>query len=62
MDLFDNYHPDTDVTEKWDAKDLREQDTFLDAVFSTQVLKVAHQFLSSKGNYYNSTLKPSRVN
>ncbi|XP_055837450.1 endoribonuclease CG2145-like [Episyrphus balteatus] len=47
--LFDNYHMDTSVNEKFSAAQLQEQDDFLDAVMATNVMRQTMSFLQSKG-------------
>lgn len=47
--LQDNYEPSVTVPEEQDAAEVAEQDAFLDAIMSTQVMQLAETFLKNNG-------------
>lgn len=48
--LFDNYEAAVETAELVTPAESRENDAFIDAMFATDVVKQAHQFLASKSN------------
>lgn len=46
--MHDNYVPEVGKAEEVTDHEKSEEQHFLDAVFSTQVMRLAHQFLASK--------------
>ena len=50
--LFDNYDENCKVTEVVTAGEQAENDAFLDAILATSVFQQAHQFLVSKGIFF----------
>ncbi|XP_049636900.1 uridylate-specific endoribonuclease-like [Suncus etruscus] len=53
INLLNNYHPKTGQGEHFSAQQLAEQDTFLEEVMKTNVMKELYGFLHRK-NHYNS--------
>lgn len=46
--LFDNYEPDARIAEKETAAEIKEQDAFIEALLSTNVMKKLMEFLVKK--------------
>lgn len=53
INLLDNYHPRTGQREDFSTQQFAEQDTFLEEVMKTAVMKELYGFLHQK-NFYNS--------
>ncbi|XP_053154540.1 uridylate-specific endoribonuclease isoform X2 [Hemicordylus capensis] len=49
--LLDNYHKKVGQGEKLTAEQLKEQDTFLEEIMKTEVMKGLYQFLHKKNHY-----------
>lgn len=51
VNLYNNYIADVGANEDRSPTEVAEEEAFLDAVFATNVTKMAHAFLVSKGNF-----------
>ncbi|XP_056621498.1 uridylate-specific endoribonuclease C [Triplophysa dalaica] len=54
MKLLDNYERSTGVAEKVTADEVTENNSFLDAILETEVMKRAHRYLINKGKSRSS--------
>ena len=49
IDLLDNYESETGRGEVVTQHEVRENQCFIDAIYETEPVKIAHEYLASKG-------------